>query len=130
MDAESKRKIMYAFGLLCAGALVGCVCTLLYCGSGRGADAGANSAGAAQQIERAAELNDLAGAENQSAREAVARADERAERAAEINQRVTERLEGSKELLSEIRADNQRAKQILGELIRTAEGGCTQGEKN
>lgn len=130
MYAESKRKIIYAFGLLCAGALIGCICTLLYCGSGRSASAGADSASAAQQVERAAELNELAERENQSAREAVERADERAERAGEINQRVTEQLKGSKELLGQIRADNQRAKQILDELIREAEGGCTQGEKN
>ena len=130
MDAEGKRKIMYAFGLLCAGTLIGSLCTLLYCGSGRSTSTGADSASAAQQIKRAAELNDLARAENQSAREAVERADQRAAEAGEINQRVTQRLESSKELLGQIRVDNQRAKQVLDELIREAESGCTQGEKN
>ena len=130
MDAEGKRKIMYVVGLLCAGALIGSLCTLLYCGSGRSTRAGTDSASAAQQAQRITELNDLARAENKSARDAAERADERAAEAGTINQRVTERLEGSKELLGQIRADNQRAKQVLDELIAGAENGRAQGEKN
>ena len=130
MYAESKCKIMYAFGLLCTGALIGCLCTLLYCGSGRSTGTGADSTSTAQQAQGITELNELARTENQSARAAVTRADERAERAGEINQRVTERLKGSKELLGQIRADNQRAKLILDELIAGAESGRAQGEKN
>ena len=121
MDAESKRKIMYAVGVLCTGAAIGSLCTLLYCGSGRSTSTGADSTSAAQQAQRITELNELAGKENQSARAAVERADERAAEAGKINQRVTEQLEGSKELLGQIRADNQRAKLILDELIREAE---------
>ena len=65
-----------------------------------------------------------------SIRAAVESADERAAEAADINQRVTERLEGSQKLLDEIRADNQRAKQILDELIADAERESAQREKN
>lgn len=130
MDAESKYKIMYVVGLLCTGALVGSLCTLLYCGSGRSTSTRADSASAAQQVSRIEELNDLAGAENQSAREAVERADKRAAEAGAINQRVTEQLEGSKEFLGQIRADNQRAKLILDELIADAERESAQGAKN
>lgn len=130
MHAEGKRKIIYAAGLLCAGALVGCICTLLYCGSGRTSSTGAGCTSAAQQVSRITELNELAERENQSAGEAVTRASERAAEAGAINQRVTERLADSKELLGQIRADNQRAKQILGGLIGETESGCTQREKN
>ena len=130
MDAERQRKIArVGYGILAAVLLCGAV-ALLYSGCSRdGAttSAGADSASAAQQIERAAELNGLAERENQSAREAVTRADQRAAEAADINQRVTERLEGSKELLGQIRADNQRAKHILDELIRGAETEPAQG---
>ena len=130
MDAGSKQKIINAFGLLCAGAVIGGICVLLYCQGSRTTSAGADSASATQQAQRATELNELAERENQSAREAVTRADERAAEAAEINQRVTERLESSKELIGQIRADNQRAKQILDELIREAETKPAQGTKN
>ena len=133
MDAERQRKITRAaYALLAAVILCGTV-ALLHGGCSRNnatSSAGADSTSAAQQAQKITKLNKLARAENQSARAAVERADERAAEAGTINQRVTERLEGSKELLGQIRADNQRAKLILDELIREAESGCTQGEKN
>ena len=131
MDAGSKQKIINAFGWFCAGAVIGGICVLLYCQGGRSStSAGTDGASATQQIERATGLNDIARAENQSARAAVERADERAAEAADLNQRVTERLESSKELLGQIRADNQRAKQILDELIADHQGEPAQGTKN
>ena len=133
VDAKGQRKITRtAYALLAAVILCGTV-ALFYGGCSRNSTtsgAGAVGASATQQITRAAELNGLAERENQSARAAVERADERAAEAADINQRVTQRLEGSKELLGEIRADNQRAKLILDELIADAESGRTQREKN
>lgn len=131
MDAGSKQKIINAFGLLCAGVVIGGICVLLYCSSGRATSStGADSASAAKQVSRITDLNERAREENQSARAAVERADQRAAEAADINQRVTEQLEESRQLVNEIRADNQRAKQILDELIADAESGRTQGEKN
>lgn len=133
MDAKGQRKITrIGYGIIIA-IIICCAVALFYGGCGRDSaipNTGADSASAAQQIERAAELNGFARAENQSARAAVERADERAAEAADINQRVTQRLEGSKELLGQIRADNQRAKQLLDELIREAETRPAQGEKN
>lgn len=128
MDAGSKQKIINAFGWFCVGAVIGGICVLLYCQSGRSSSSkGADSASATQQAQRITDLNGLAERENQSAREAVTRADERAAEAAEINQRVTGRLESSRQLLDEIRADNQRAKQILDELIADHQAGTAQG---
>ena len=133
MDAKGQRKITrVAYALLAAVILCSTV-ALFYSGCSRDGttgSAGADSASAAQQAQRITELNDLARAENQSARDAVTRADQRAAEAADLNQRVTERLESSQELLGQIRADNQRAKLILDELIREAETGRTQGAKN
>lgn len=133
MDAERQCKITrIGYGIIIA-ILLGGGMALFYGGCSRDratSSAGADGASATQQIERATELNDLARAENQSARDAVTRADQRAAEAADINQRVTERLTGSKELLGQIRADNQRAKQILDELIGGAETGQAQGAKN
>lgn len=130
MDAERQRKITrIGYGIIIA-ILLGGGMALLHGGCGRdGAttSTGADSASTTQQVERAADLNELARAENQSARAAVERADERAAEAADINQRVTEQLDGSKELLGQIRADNQRAKQILDELITGHQAGTAQG---
>ena len=134
MNAKGQCKIarigyaVLAIAVFCGGL------ALLHGGCSRDDSAtsstGADSASAAKQVTRITELNDLAERENQSAREAVTRADDRAAEAAGINQQVTERLADSKELIGQIRADNQRAKQILDELIADAESGRTQGEKN
>ena len=133
MNAKGQRKITRtAYGIL-AAVIICCAVALFYSGCSRDnatSSAGADSASAAQQAQRITELNGLAERENQSAREAVTRADDRAAEAAGINQQVTERLADSKELIGQIRADNQRAKQILDELIADAESGRTQGEKN
>ena len=134
MNAKGQCKIarigyaVLAIAVFCGGL------ALLHGGCSRDDSAtsstGADSPSATQQIERAAELNGLAERENQSARDAVTRADERAAEAADINQRVTERLEGSRQLLDEIRTDNQRAKLILDELIADAETRPVQRKKN
>lgn len=133
MNAKGQRKITRtAYGIL-AAVIICCAVALFYSGCSRDnatSSAGADSASAAQQAQRITELNGLAERENQSAREAVTRADERAAEAADINQRVTERLEGSRQLLDEIRTDNQRAKLILDELIADAETRPVQRKKN
>ena len=92
--------------------------------------AGRNSASATQQVNRAAELNELAGAENKSAGAAVDRATSNTQRAAELNQRAQEQLATSAELLKQIRADNSRAKQILAELIAGHKAGREADKKN
>lgn len=126
MDAESKRKIMHAFGLLCAGALIGCICTLLYCGSRSDAPAaGGNGERTAEQVNRAAELNELAGAEVDAAAGAVGRAEQHAERAAELNQSAQAGTADSKELVEQLKADNRRAKQLIDELIGEHQAGQT-----
>lgn len=133
MDAERQRKITrIGYGIIIA-ILLGGGMALLHGGCSRDSatsSTGADSPSATQQIERAAELNGLAERENQSARDAVTRADERAAEAADLNQRVTERLNDSKELLGQIRADNQRAKQILDELIADHQTEPAQRTKN
>ena len=133
MDAERQRKITrIGYGILIA-ILLGGGMALLHGGCSRDSatgSTGADSTSATQQVERAADLNERARAENQSAREAVERADQRAAEAADLNQRVTERLESSRQLIDEIRADNKKAKQIIDELIAGHQGEPAQGEKN
>lgn len=132
MHAKGQREVVvFGYALIIAALL--CVAGYVSssgCGRTSADTARGNGERAAKQVKRAAELNELARAENKSAGAAVERAADDAQRAAEFNQRVQEQLADSKMLLSEIRADNQRAKQILDELIREAESGCTQGEKN
>ena len=112
MNAKEQRKIArVAYGIL-AAVIICSAMALFHGGCGRDSttsSAGADSASAAQQAERITELNDLARAENQSARAAVERADERAAEATDIN---------------------QRAKLILDELIREAETRPVQRKKN
>ena len=134
MDAKGQCKIArIGYGIIAIAVFCGAV-ALFYGGCSRTDNAttgtGADSASATQQVERITDLNGLAERENQSAREAVTRADDRAAEAADLNQRVTEQLEESRQLVNEIQADNQRAKQLLDELIADAESGRTQGEKN
>lgn len=128
MHAKGQREVVvfgYALiiaALLCVAGYVsssGCGCT--------GADtARGNGTSTSQQAQRAAELNELARSENKSAGAAVDRAADDTQRAAEFNQRAQAQLADSKKLLSEIRADNQRAKQIIDELISNAQKGATQ----
>lgn len=133
MDAKGQCKIarigyaVLAIAVFCGGL------ALLYGGCSRDSatsSTGTDSASASQQVERATDLNERARKENQSARAAVESADERAAEAAGINQRVAERLANSKELLGQIRADNQRAKQLLDELIAGHQGEAAQGAEN
>lgn len=110
-------------GVLCLCAAVGSY--ILYtCLSGRGsAPAGDNGERAAQQVERAEELNRQAGAEIGTAGDAVGRAEQHAERAAELNQSAQTRVGDCQKLVSELKADNRRAKQLLDELIGEHQAG-------
>ena len=130
MDAERKQKIINAACWFCAGVIA--CCTVFYlCGVRDGATSTErNGASAIEQAARAERLNELAERENRTTGAAVDRADERAGEAAEINQRAQAELARSKELLEQVRADNQRAKQILGELIAGVETRRKADEKN
>lgn len=134
MHVKGQREVtVFAYSIV--AALVLCCGVALFnrgCGRDR-ADAGStgrNGASATQQVNRASELNELAGAENKSAGAAVDRAADNAQRAAELNQRAEEQLADSQKLLSEIRADNSRAKQILAELIADHQAGPKADKKN
>ena len=111
---------------MCLCAAVGSY--ILYtCLSSRGSTpAGGNGERAAQQVNRAAELNQQAGAAIKSAAGAVERAEQRAESAAAANQSAQARAADCKKLVDELRSDNQRAKCIIGELIRGAQTGAAQ----
>lgn len=116
-----------AYALLIAGLV--CLAGLLLSGGcGRtGADtAGCNCTSTTQQIERATELNQQAGAAVKSAAGAVERAEQRAESAAAANQSAQARAADCKKLVDKLQSDNQRAKQIIDELIRGAQTGAAQ----
>ena len=117
---------IYRIGVMCLCAAVGSY--ILYtCLSGRGsAPAGGNGERAAQQITRTAELNQQAGAAVKSAAGAVERAEQRAESAEQLNQSAKAGVSDCQKLVDELRSDNQRAKQILDELIRGAQTGAAQ----
>ena len=114
---------IYRIGVMCLCAAVGSY--ILYtCLSGRGsAPAGGNGERAAQQVNRAAELNRQAGAEIGTAGDAVGRAEQHAERAAELNQSAQTRVSDCQKLIGELKADNRRAKQLLDELIGEHQAG-------
>lgn len=88
--------------------------------------AGGNGKSTTQQVERAEKLNRQAGAEIGTAGDAVGRAEQYAERAAELNQSAQTRVSDCQKLIGELKADNQRAKQIIDELIRGAQTGAAQ----
>ena len=97
------------------------------CLSGRGsAQTGDNGERAAQQVDRAAELNQQAGTAVKSAAGAVERAEQRADRAEQLNQSAQAGAADCQKLVDELRSDNQRAKCILDELIRGAQAGAAQ----
>ena len=123
MYGEREVKVI-AYALLIAG-LVCLVGLLLSGGCGRtGADtAGCNGTSTTQQIERAAELNQQAGAAVKSAAGAVGRAEQHAERAAELNQSAQTRVSDCQKLIGELKADNRRAKQLLDEIIGEHQAG-------
>ena len=117
---------IYRISVMCLCAAVGSY--ILYtCLSSRGsAPAGGNGERAAQQVNRAAELNQQAGAAVKSAAGAVERAEQRAESAAAANQSAQARAAKCQKLVDELRSDNQRAKCIIDELIRGAQTGAAQ----
>lgn len=117
---------IYRIGVMCLCAAVGSF--ILYtCLSSRGsAPAGDNGQHAAQQVNRAAELNQQAGAAIKSAAGAVERAEQRAESAAAANQSAQAGVNDCQKLVDELRSDNQRAKCIINELIRGAQTGAAQ----
>lgn len=126
MYGEREVKVI-AYALLIAGLV--CLAGLLLSGGcGRtGADtAGCNGTSTTQQIERAAELNQQAGAAVKSAAGAVERAEQRAESAAAANQSAQARAADCKKLVDKLQSDNQRAKQIIDELIRGAQTRAAQ----
>ena len=127
MDGTGKQKIINTALCFCAGVVVGVLATLFCL---RGADAGGDGTSTAQQISRAERLNELAERENRAAGAAVAKASGDAERAAELNQRAQAELATSAELLEQVRADNQRAKRILAELIGGTKAGAETDTKN
>lgn len=91
---------------------------------------GGDGGGTAQQINRAAELNRQAGAEVKAAAGAVGRAEQHADRAEQLNQSAQAGVSDCKKLVEQIRADNQRAKRILDELIGDAQTGAASDAKN
>ena len=117
---------IYRIGIVCLCAAVGSY--ILYtCLSGRGsAPAGGNGERAAQQVNRAAELNQQAGAAIKSAAGAVGRAEQHADRAEQLNQSAQARISDCQKLVRDIQADNRRAKQLVDELIRGAQTGAAQ----
>lgn len=134
MHVKGQREVtVFAYSVVAALVLC-CGVALFNRGCGRtdsaATGAGRNGASASEQVNRAAELNELAGAENKSAGAAVDRATSNTQRAAELNQRAQAELATSAELLKQIRADNQRAKQILAELIAGVEAGRKADKKD
>ena len=125
MHGEREVRVI-GYALLIAGLV--CLAGLLLSGGcGRsGSPAGGNGERAAQQVNRVAELNQQAGAAIKSAAGAVERAEQRAESAAAANQSAQARAADCKKLVDELRTDNQRAKQIIDELISGAQTGAAQ----
>lgn len=121
---------IYRIGAVCLCAAVGSY--ILYtCLSSRGsAPAGGNGERAAQQVNRAAELNRQAGAEVDAAAGAVGRAEQYAEQAAELNQSAQAGADDCGKLVEQLQADNRRAKRILDELISNAQTGAAAGTEN
>lgn len=120
---------IYRIGVMCLCAAVGSyiLYTCLSGGCGRsGSPAGDNGERPAQQVNRATELNQQAGAAVKSAAGAVERAEQRAESAAAANQSAQARAADCKKLVDKLQSDNQRAKQIIDELIRGAQTGAAQ----
>lgn len=128
MYAKGRREIaVFGYALLVAALL--CVAGYVSssgCGrSGADTERG-NGKRAAEQVKRAAELNQQAGAAVKSAAGAVGRAEQHADRAEQLNQRARTGVADSKKLVEQLQADNQRAKQIVDELITSAQARATQ----
>lgn len=119
MYAKGQREII-VFGYAVAVAVL--LCIIGYVSSGGCGRAGTDATGnngecTAQQIKRVEEYNQQSRAEVESAAGAVGRAEQHADRAAELNQSAQVGAGDSKKLVEQIRADNERAKQIVDELI-------------
>lgn len=129
MYAKGQREII-VFGYAVAVAVLLCVIGYVSssgCGrTGTGADAArGNCTSTTQQAQRAAEYNKQAGAAIESAAGAAGRAEQHAERAAELNQSAQTGVSDCQKLIRDIQADNERAKQIVDELISNAQTGAT-----
>ena len=127
MYAKGRREIKVICYALIVAALI-CVAGLLFSGgcSRIASPAGDNGGSTTQQIKRAAELNQQAGTAVKSAARAVGRAEQHADRAEQLNQSAQEGIDDCQNLIEQIRADNRRAKQILDELITSAQARATQ----
>lgn len=128
MYVKGQREVI-VYG--CALAIAALLCVVGYvssggCGhTGAGSDtAGDNGERTAQQAQRAAELNNQAGAEIKSAAGAVGRAEQHAERAAKLNQSAQAGISDCQKLVGELKADNRRAKQLIDELIGEHQAGA------
>lgn len=124
VNGEREVKVI-AYALIIAGLV--CLAGLLLsggCGYSDTTAAGGNGTSTSQQAQRAAELNRQAGAAVDAAAGAVGRAEQHAEQAAELNQSAQTGVSDSKKLVEQIRSDNQRAKQIIDELIGDAQAGA------
>lgn len=114
---------IYRVGVMCLCAAVGSYILYTCLSSRDSAPAGDNGERPAQQVNRATELNQQAGAAVKSAAGAVERAEQHAERAAELNQSAQTRVSDCQKLIGELKADNRRAKQLLDELIGEHQAG-------
>ena len=125
MHGEREVKVI-TYALIIAGLV--CLAGLMLSGGcGRsGSPAGDNGERPAQQVNRAAELNQQAGAAVKSAAGAVGRAEQHADRAEQLNQSAQAGAADCQKLVEQIRSDNRRAKQIIDELIRGAQAGAAQ----
>lgn len=117
---------IYRVGVMCLCAAVGSYILYTCLSSRDSAPAGDNGERPSQQVNRATELNQQAGAAVKSAAGAVERAEQRAESAAAANQSAQARAADCKKLVDKLQSDNQRAKQIIDELIRGAQTGAAQ----
>lgn len=132
MYAKGQREVVvFGYALIIAALL--CVAGYVSssgCGRTGTDSAGGNCTSTSQQTQRVAEYNQQAGTEVRAAAGAVGRAEQHAERAAELNQRAQAGAADSKKLVEQIRADNQRAKRLLDELIGEHQAGAAPGTKN
>ena len=114
LDYEMEKYSRY----LCIACILFLVIALLrqFYGVDRATEKSAGGNGTVTEITRATELNQQAGAENKSAISHTERAGEYTEQAIQGNQ-------SAQAILAELRADNQRAKCIIDEIIRGASQG-------
>ena len=114
LDYEMEKYSRY----LCIACILFLVIALLrqFYGVDRATEKSAGGNGTVTEITRATELNQQAGAENKSAISHTERAGEYTEQAMQGNK-------SAQAILAELRADNQRAKCIIDEIIRGASQG-------